>query len=269
MNRLIKLSFGAGAFALALLMTAPDAAGETFAIDAVHSTAIFGVRHQGAGRFYGRFNDLSGTIKHSEGDDSDLAIELTIAVASIDTGSGKLDGHLKSPDFFNEREFATITFKSKSTKKTGKDMYEVKGDLTILGVTKKITAPVEWLGTADGRRGKKCGLETQLTLTRSDFGMSYGVEGGMLGDKVKITVALEAGAGGRDRGAKRDAGTGLPKRLAQRDKNGDGKIQKSEAPERMKQAFDELDANKDGALDAEEVRAARGRFGRGSRNREL
>ncbi len=269
MTRRINAPFGVATLTLALFAGAQDAKAETFTVDAVHSTAIFGVRHQGAGRFYGRFNDLSGTITHAEDGDSDLVIDLTIAVGSIDTGSDKLNGHLKSPDFFNEREFATITFKSKSAKKTGGSMYEVKGDLTLHGVTKSIAVPLEWLGTASGRRGKKCGFETHLTLKRSDFGMSYGVEGGMLGDEVKITVALEAGAGGDDRGAQNDAGTGLPGRLAQRDKNGDGKIQKSEAPERMKQSFDEIDANKDGGIDAEELRASRGRFGRGGRNREL
>lgn len=269
MKKRINRPFGAAALTLALLTSTQDTLGEAFTIDAVHSTAIFGVRHMGAGRFYGRFNDLSGTITHTEDDDSDLAINFSIAVGSVDTGSDKLNGHLKSPDFFNEREFATITFKSKSAKKTGDGMYEVKGDLTIHGVTKTITVPVQWLGTASGRRGKRCGLETQLTLKRSDFGMNYGIDSGMLGDEVKITVALEAGAGGRGRGARRDAGTGLPARMAQRDKNGDGKIQKSEAPERMKQAFDELDTNKDGALDAKELRASRGRFGRGNRNGEL
>ena len=56
--------------ALLLLAIAPLAAAsksniavkETFNIDSVHSTAIFRVQHLGAGNFYGRFNELEGTI---------------------------------------------------------------------------------------------------------------------------------------------------------------------------------------------------------------
>ena len=100
--------------------------------------------------------------------------------------------------------------------------------------------------------------------------MSYGVEGGMIGNEIKIIVAMEAvsDGGGANPRAGAAGGVGLPGRLADRDTNKDGKIQKSEAPERMKQFFDEMDANKDGAVDAEEFRAARGRRGRGRRDRE-
>ena len=57
----------------------------------------------------------------------------------------------------------------------------------------------------------------------------------------------------------------LPERMRQFDANGDGKLQKSEAPERMQRFFDRMDANGDGVVDGEEISAMRGRRGNGGR----
>ena len=81
-------------------------------------------------------------------------------------------------------------------------------------------------------------------------------------------VAMEgkAGGAGPGRGAGAQGKGGLPEFLARSDTNGDGKIQKSEAPERLKGRFDEIDTNGDGAIDAAEAGAMRGRrSGRGQR----
>jgi collagen type III alpha len=40
------------------------------------------------------------------------------------------------------------------------------------------------------------------------------------------------------------------------DQNGDGKISRDEAPERMREGFDRMDRNGDGFLSEEELRAA-------------
>jgi polyisoprenoid-binding protein YceI len=173
---------------------------EEFRVDAVHSMALFGVKHQGAGRFYGRFNDLSGKIAFAEGSGTELHLDVTIKTASIDTGNSDLDEHLRSPDFFNEKEFPTMTFKSQSAKKRSDGLYDVVGELTLHGVTKKITVVVEWVGTKEGQRGKRCGMEANFKIKRSDYGMSSGVSQGALGDETRVIVALEAVSGGRNRG---------------------------------------------------------------------
>ncbi|MEY4182665.1 MAG: hypothetical protein RLZZ217_1291 [Planctomycetota bacterium] len=51
--------------------------------------------------------------------------------------------------------------------------------------------PVEFTGAADMGRGSRAGFETTFTIKRSEFGMNWGVEKGMLGDEVRITVAIE------------------------------------------------------------------------------
>lgn len=164
---------------------------ESFQIDPVHSKALFRVHHLGAGMFYGRFNDVSGTINFDSSGDVGPDFDVVVDVNSVDTGNEKLDGHLKSPDFFNAKEHPKLTFKSKSSKKVKDKTYEVTGDLTINGVTKPLTAQVEWMGTSEKGMGKRCGFETIFQVKRSDFGMKYMLDNGGLGDDVRIIVSLE------------------------------------------------------------------------------
>ncbi len=160
-----------------------------FNIDTVHSTAIFRVHHVGAGMFYGRFNDVTGTIILN---DDVPSFDVSIAIDSVDTNNERLDSHLKSPDFFNAVEFPTMSFKSSSAKLVGDGKFEVAGEITMHGVSKPITVNMARTGQVEGRRGEMIGFETEFTLTRSEFGMTYGVESGSLGDNVKVIVALEA-----------------------------------------------------------------------------
>ena len=172
---------------------APSAAVRVFTIDDVHSMAMFRVVHMGAGPFWGRFNDVSGEFAFEEGKAEGLRFDVTIKTESVDSGNESLDKHLRSPDFFAAKDFPSMTFKSGSARKTGERTYDVDGELTMLGVTKPITAKVEFCGVADMGRGRKAGFEAQFTVKRSDFGMKYGVEKGAIGDEVKVVVGLEGG----------------------------------------------------------------------------
>ena len=196
----------AGTFALSAV--AQETAGETvdktgtrtFDVDAVHSTTIFRVHHMGAGMFYGRFNDVGGTIEYDPTTKKGLALDLVVDINSVDSGNERLDGHLKSPDFFNAVEFPKMTFKSTSAKlepdakHADGDVYKVEGDLTIHGVTKKISVEVVHVGHQNTRRGERVGFECIFTIKRSEFDMPYGVEGDTLGNSTQIIVSLEAAA---------------------------------------------------------------------------
>ena len=173
---------------------APAAGVQVFEIDDVHSMAMFRIHHMGAGQFWGRFNDVSGNFAFEEGKAEGLRFDVTIKTESVDSGNESLDKHLRSPDFFAAKDFPSMTFKSGSARKTGERTYDVDGELTMLGVTKPITAKVEFCGAADMGRGRKAGFEAQFTVKRSDFGMKYGVDKGAIGDEVKVVVGLEGGA---------------------------------------------------------------------------
>lgn len=206
-SKLIGLTLGlmSGAAVLALgtgmASAAPEAAksaavsaGSTFSVDTVHSSVIYKIKHAGLTNFYGRFNKFDGSFSLDPANPGSGKFEVTIEADSIDSGNAQRDGHLKNPDFFNTKQFPTITFKSTGIKKAG-DHFELTGDMTLMGQTKPITAKLEWGGEGDrgARMGYRAGCEATFTFKRSDFGMKYGLEGNMLGDDVTVTVAL-AGA---------------------------------------------------------------------------
>lgn len=189
------LTLGLGAMALSTVQDAPapsESTAKSFQVDPVHSTAIFRVHHRGAGRFYGRFNDVTGLIEYTPGSEHGLSLDISIDINSVDTGTEQLDNHLKSLDFFNAVEFPAMTFKSNEATLIKPGFYRVKGIIRMHGVSHPLTIEVEETGLASGRRGELVGFETTFTLKRSQFDMNYGVEQGALGDDVHVIVSLEA-----------------------------------------------------------------------------
>jgi polyisoprenoid-binding protein YceI len=177
---LVVASLGTGTLALAA---------DAFQVDTVHSSVLFRVKHMNVSYTYGRFNDVSGSFLLDEADPSKSAFDLTIKSESVDTANTKRDDHLKRADFFNAKQFPTITFKSKSVKKAD-SAYDVAGDLTLHGVTKPVTFRLSPTGTGKGMTGGTlAGVEASVVIKRSDFGMTYMV--GPVGDEVTVTVSLE------------------------------------------------------------------------------
>ena len=167
-----------------------NAAADKYSVDAIHSSIIFRIKHVNAAYFYGRFNEVTGSFSIDAGNPAASKIEIEVKVDSIDTHNEARDKHLKSPDFFEVDKHPGIKFVASSLKKTGDNKYEVEGDLTIRGVTKKLTAPLEWTGTGKGMQGEeRGGLETVFTIKRSDFGVSGLPQA--LGDEVKLMISLE------------------------------------------------------------------------------
>ena len=189
---LASIGIGAGAHQQSARATAPGTtpAATTYQIDDVHSSALFRVHHLGAGQFWGRFNAVSGSMTFGAGGEP-TAFDVSIATDSVDTAEPKLDAHLKSPDFFNSKEFPTMTFKSDSVSRKPDGTLEVSGALSMHGVTKPIIAALEVTGVADMGMDARAGVEAVFTVKRSEFGMKYGVEKGTLGDQVRVVVSLE------------------------------------------------------------------------------
>ena len=166
-------------------------------IDPTHSTAEFSVRHLMITNVKGRFGALSGVVNYSPEKPEAISIEATIDATSIDTRDEKRDGHLKSADFFDVEKFPTISFKSTSVKAKSKNEFDVTGDLTMHGVTKKVTLPVTFGGQAKDPWGNtRAGFDIETTLDRKDYGIVWNKAldsgGVMLGDDVKVAINLEA-----------------------------------------------------------------------------
>jgi polyisoprenoid-binding protein YceI len=189
------LSLGALGFAATMTSapaqtTAPaPSRSAAYDVDPVHSTIVFGITHNGVAYFYGRINEPAGTFNFNPDDLASCSFDIKAFADKIDTASSKRDNHLKSPDFFNAKQFPEITFKSTAVKKQGKNTYQVAGDLSLHGVTKPITAELENIGAKSTERGSRCGFRGAFKIKRSDFGITFMPEG--LGDEVTLMIGLE------------------------------------------------------------------------------
>lgn len=176
------LSFGATA-------SAQDA--PTWKIDPVHSNVLFRIKHLGVGYVFGEFNKKGGTIEFDPKNPASASIDLVIDTESVDTNVDKRDNHLRSPDFFEVKQFPKATFKSKKWVKRSEDRFDVTGDLTVHGVTKTITVPVELVGMGkDGQGTERVGFMTTFSVDRRDFGINYMPDG--LSNRVKLIFTTEA-----------------------------------------------------------------------------
>lgn len=165
---------------------------ETYKAEAGMSYIIFKTTHFGVNPAYGRFDEFTGTLEGDPESPETFQLSFEAVVDSINTGIKKRDDHLRGPDFFNSKEFPKVTFKSTSvTAVEGEgDKFTVKGDITMLGITKPITATFHYYGTGKSMSGDDlAGGEATFAITRTDFGMNYGVPG--IGDKVEIMVSLQ------------------------------------------------------------------------------
>lgn len=180
---------------LAAVAATPLFAADTYMIDKVHSDVTFQVRHF-VSKVRGNFTDFEGTILIDEARPEASSVVFTIKAASISTGNESRDKHLNSPDFFDTAKFPEISFKSTKIAANGKDKYNVTGNFTMHGVTKEITLPVVFNGTAnDGRGGVRAGFELATTINRQDYGVKFNkaLDNGsmMLSDDVAVTISLE------------------------------------------------------------------------------
>jgi polyisoprenoid-binding protein YceI len=120
----------------------------------------------------GLFQEFSGTITYSAQDPSKCRIDVTVQAASLDTRNWVRDRELRTDDFFDVEKFPTLSFRSTGVKTTGKESYDVEGDLTIHGVTKRVTVPVKMIGVrVMPGIGDFAGFETTFNIDRRDFGV--------------------------------------------------------------------------------------------------
>ncbi|HEV7425599.1 MAG TPA: YceI family protein [Thermoanaerobaculia bacterium] len=181
----------------AFLLAASSLFAETFVVDKPHSEATFQVRHM-MSKVSGKFKDFSGRINVDRAKPTASTVEFNIKTASVDTGDADRDKHLQTADFFDASKNPEITFKSTSIAATKKkDLYDVTGDLTMRGVTKRVTIPVEFNGFGKDPWGnERAGFSLTTTVNRKDYGINWNKaldNGGVLvGDDVTINVNLEA-----------------------------------------------------------------------------
>lgn len=164
-------------------------AADEYAYDLVHSSIGFKARHLDISWIHGRFNEADGKFSLDRENPSKSKFELTIKADSVDTANKARDEHLRQPDYFDTKQFPTIEFKSTSTKAV-EGGYEVTGDFTMHGTTKKITFILKGGKEMEFKGVKRVGFSTELSLKRSDFGFDKNAIG-PIGDEALIMIDCE------------------------------------------------------------------------------
>ena len=185
MRMLLRLALAIGILnGLGSTVTADD-----YTIDPAHSSISFKISHAGISNVHGRFNAFSGKFALDSSDPTKSSFTLNIKPESIDTNNAVRDNHLRSPDFFNVKQFPTISFKSSSVKAV-EGGYEVTGDLSLHGSTGPVTLTLKGGGMAEMPKGvQRTGYVTDFIIKRSEFGV--GKPGPGLGEEVFVSVGLE------------------------------------------------------------------------------
>ena len=169
----------------------------TWNIDPVHAVAEFKVKHMMIANVKGQFSKVSGVLKLDESDLTKSSVEASIEAASIETRDADRDAHLKSADFLDVEKYPTLTFRSDRVSKTGDGEISVEGDLTIHGVTRKVTFEVEGPTppAKDPWGNTRLAISGTTKINRKDFGLNWNAAletGGILvGDQVTINLDAE------------------------------------------------------------------------------
>ena len=176
---------------------ATEALSGTYTIDAAHSRIGFSARHAMVTTVRGQFDEFEGSATFDAEDPSKSSAQVVIKAASIDTHQADRDAHLRSDDFFAVETYPEIRFVSTAAKKIDDTNWELTGDLTIKDVTKPVTIPFEYTGSAiDPFGNKRIGFEGSVTVNRKDWGLTWHAAletGGVLvSEKVKLEFDISA-----------------------------------------------------------------------------
>ncbi len=181
-----------------LIATTPVATAAEMAryeLDPDHTTVYFTVDHIGFAKTLGIFDAVKGSFDYDTETQELANVQVVIEADSVNTFHDARDGHVKNRDFLHVSEFPEITFFAGSGDPVSADTGTVTGDLTILGATQPVTLNVK-LNKADtypfGHKRLVLGVSIDAEVQRSDFGMIYGVENGLVGDQVDIIIETEA-----------------------------------------------------------------------------
>jgi polyisoprenoid-binding protein YceI len=171
---------------------AAQAAPATYAIDPTHTFVSFEISHFGTSTNRGRFDKKEGTVQFDRAGKTGK-VEITIDTSSINTGTMPFDKHLQSPELLDAAKFPTAKFVADKFSFNGDKVSEISGTLTMLGKTNPITLKALNFNCYDSPMLKRevCGGDFESTITRSQYGVSYGLNWGFP-DNVKLIIQVEA-----------------------------------------------------------------------------
>jgi len=172
----------------------------TYKIDPDHSFAYFGARHHVVGLVRGRFDKITGTISVSK-DLAACSVDVSIAVSSISTQNSRRDEDLRSPAYFDVKQFPTMMYQGRGIRRASGNSWTMDGTLTMHGVSKAVALTFTFNGLfPDTREGEpvRAAFHGSAGAKRAEFGMGARDNADELGTStapdVEIQIDVEADA---------------------------------------------------------------------------
>jgi polyisoprenoid-binding protein YceI len=187
-----KFSSIAAASLLALAAQGALAQSATYAIEPTHTFVTFEISHFGTSTNRGRFDKKEGTVQFDRAGKTGK-VDITIDVNSVNSGVAPFDKHLKSAEILNAEANPTARFVGDKFSFNGDKVTEVAGMLTLNGKTNPVTLKATNFNCYQSPMLKRevCGGDFEAALTRSQFGVNYGLNYGFP-DTIKLVIQVEA-----------------------------------------------------------------------------
>jgi polyisoprenoid-binding protein YceI len=173
----------------------------TWKIDGAHTLAEFTVKHMMITTVRGRFRNVEGEIEFGGGaDGTELRAEARLESASVDTGVGARDDHLRSVDFFDAENHPHVIFRSHrvegSANQAG-DRFRIVGELEIRGVSKELVLEATYEGGGvDPYGNERVGFTADGSIDRRDYGLGWNqaLEAGgvLVSNEVRLHLEVQA-----------------------------------------------------------------------------
>ena len=189
----------AGVFVAAAGAGTASAEPRTYTIDPDHFAIGFQIDHLGYADVIGMFLKGSGSFVYDEATRTLTSGRVVVAADSVFSNHKARDRHVRDSDFLDADSHPEIVFEATGfetvTENDGRLDGRLNGKLTLLGQTHPVTLEVSLNKAAIypfGHRKHTLGISARTTLQRSQWGMSYGVNNGMVGDEVLLSFEFEA-----------------------------------------------------------------------------
>src|SRR5262245_2786547 len=163
-----------------------------YTLEPDYTQCVFRWNHLGFSHPAAQISQGQGMLEFDPANPARSSVNVTLQLATLDTGVPALDEHLRSEDFFEVAKFPTATFRSTKVEQgAGKDRLKVTGELSLHGVTKPVTLDVIVLKVGSNPRTDlpTVGFEATTTLKRSDFGLGAFVP--QVSDEIKLQLTSQ------------------------------------------------------------------------------
>ncbi|MEY3899539.1 MAG: hypothetical protein RI962_694 [Pseudomonadota bacterium] len=173
------------------VVTPAFAAPATYGVEPNHTFPRFSYTHLGFTTQLSRFDKTTGTVVYDK-EGRAGSVDITIDTRSVSTGSALFNQHIQGEDFLDTAQHPSVTFKSTKVNFDGDKPVSIEGDLTMKGITKRVTLTVTRFVAAPHPIQKKdtIGADAYTIVKRTDFNM--GKYAPAVSDEVRIDIAIEA-----------------------------------------------------------------------------